>query len=173
MLYIRAPQSMNSVHSHAAVSWDGTGKGMSRKEHREAREDECQKRLFAKGHRQALSALCSLHCLWRVPLRSRANRSVEGTAAPIVKLTAEATAWRGFCASSVRSVRDTSQRLPRRAPRWPEGPGHASPGQASLWASVALGQLPHATSEPCRGDTGSRLFTARRPSHGLSCALWG
>ena len=91
--------------SHAAVSWDGTGKGMSRKEHkehREAGEDRRQKMLLAKGHRQALGALCSLRSLWRVPFRSRANKSVEATAAPDVRWTHWVVGWWGVCASPLR-----------------------------------------------------------------------
>jgi hypothetical protein len=58
------------------------------------------------------------------------------------------------------SVRYTAQHSPRRTSGWPEGPRDASPGQVSLRASVALGQRPRETPEPCRGETGSRAHLA-------------
>ncbi len=63
-----------------------------------------------------------------------------------------------------RSVRYIPRHPPVRTPGWPEGPRHASPGQASPQASVALGQPPQETPEPCRGETSSRGRTARRRS---------
>ncbi len=66
-----------------------------------------------------------------------------------------------------RSVRYIPRHPPVRTPGWPEGPRHASPGQASPQASVALGQPPQETPEPCRGETRSRGRTARRRSPGL------
>ena len=69
-----------------------------------------------------------------------------------------------------RSVQHTSHH-PRARSSWgPEGPRHASPGQASP-ASVALGQRPQDTLEPCRGETGSRSYTALRSARGLSRPL--
>ena len=69
-----------------------------------------------------------------------------------------------------RSVQHTSHH-PRARSSWgPEGPRHASPGQASP-ASVALGQRPQDTPEPCRGEPGSRSYTALRSARGLSRPL--
>ncbi len=59
------------------------------------------------------------------------------------------------------------QHAPRRTSGWPEGPRHASPGQASPQASVALGQPPQESPEPCRGETSFRGRTAHRRSSGL------
>jgi hypothetical protein len=104
------------------------------------------------------------------------NKSLHRTAAPrlrcgcaglIGRRIPRRRSWSAAVGELWRSVQYTMQHSPGRTSGWPEGPRDASPGQASLQASVALGQSPRETTEPCRGETDERLFPARRPSPDL------